>query len=116
MSRKTIAFWAMQRAEPSSVQEKRPNPEVELLGQYVARRDAQLRKGKTETTCSGDIQKRTEIKGKEVPNVARVDAPCDDAERLALLEQLQAEKKKREVLCAEKLIAETKHSTLVKTF
>ena len=79
----------------------------------MARRDAQLRKGKTET-CSGDIQKRTEIKEKKVPNVARVDAPCDDAERLALLEQLQAEKKKREVLCAEKLIAETKHSTLVK--
>ena len=115
MSRKTIAFWATQRAEPSSVQEKRPNPEVELLGQYVARRDAQLRKGKTETTCSGDIQKRTEIKGKEVPNITRVDAPCDDAERLALLEQLQAVKKEREVLCAEKLIAETKHSTLVKT-
>jgi len=103
-----------QREEPSSVQEKRPNPEAELLGQYVAPREAQLRKGKTET-CSGDIQKSTEIKGKEVPNVARVDAPCNDAERLALLEQLQAEKKKREVLCAEKLIAEAKHSTLVKT-
>ena len=38
-----------------------------------------------------------------------------DAENIPLLEQLQAEKKKREVLHAEKVIAETKYKTLQKT-
>ena len=37
-----------------------------------------------------------------------------DEEKTALIAQLQAEKKKREVLSAEKTVVETKHSTLPK--
>lgn len=39
----------------------------------------------------------------------------NDEENVRLLEQLQAEKKKREVLLAEKVIAEANHKTLQKT-
>lgn len=97
---------------PSSVQEKTSTGEAQLLAQYTARRDAQIKNDKTAKKSSGDNTQPAQ-KGQRTEAEAAVLPGCD-GESIAL-KHLQAEKKKREVLSAEKIIAETKHKTLQKT-
>lgn len=86
---------------------------MQFLAQYVARRDAELKQPKTVGEKGACIVVQpgqgTEIKATEVNN-----PPQRDEEKAALVEQLQAERKKREVLSAEKIVIETKHSTFQK--
>lgn len=90
---------------PSSVQQKKSNSEAQFLAQYEARRDAKLRQAaNTKKTSSGEPETN--------PAVA---PPQSDDEKEQLMVQLQAEKKKKEVVCAEKIIAETKYKTLKQT-
>ena len=109
-------------SRPSSVQEKLQTEE-QVLAQYKAGRDARIRTnngGKQVNTASCKPQQNqpTEYenaKAKEVTkNPPAAVLESHDEENVQLLEQLQAEKKKREVLHAEKVIAETKHKTLQK--
>ena len=94
-----------------------------MLAQYKAGRDARIRTsngGKQVNTASCKPQQNqpTEYehaKAKEVTkNPPAAVLESKDEENVQLLEQLQTEKKKREVLHAEKVIAETKHKTLKK--
>lgn len=79
----------------------------------MARRDAELKRPKTvgERGACSVVQpgQGTEVKATEVNNPTE-----SDKEKAALVEQLQVERKKREVLSAEKIVIETKHSTLQK--
>lgn len=63
----------------------------------------------TGKTSSGDLPPQ-----KEKTGAAEIE-PREETEKAALMAQLQAEKKKREVLLAEKIIAETKYNTLQNT-
>jgi len=95
--------------ETSPVQAKKPIAEAQFLAEYEARRDAKFAHGKTGKTSSGDLQPQ-----KEKTGAAEIE-PREETEKAALMAQLQAEKKKREVLLAEKKIAETKYNTLQNT-
>ena len=100
------------QSEPPVIQQKRQSDEATLLANYVANRDNELKKmrkidaserssGTPRGNSTADVEAPNEL-GKEK----------DSEEKMAMLEHLQAEKKKREVLCAEKVIAETKCKTL----
>ena len=105
----------------SKYHEKTTTPEAQFLAQHVERRDAQLiheRTGKLKS--SGDIPPQkdqgTEMKvGALQKPIPKVTVLQSDEEKISLSEELLAEKEKREVLCAQKIIAETKLSTLQKT-
>ena len=100
------------QSEPPVIQQKRQSDEATLLANYVANRDNEFKKmrkidgserssGTPRGNGTADVEAPNEL-GKEK----------DIEEKMAMLEHLQAEKKKREVLCAEKVIAETKCKTL----
>lgn len=95
-----------------------------MLAQYKAGRDARIRTstgGKQVITasCKPQQDQTTEYERAKakvvINNPPAAVLESNDEENVRLLEQLQAEKKKREVLLAEKVIAEAKHKTLQKT-
>lgn len=95
-----------------------------MLAQYKAGRDARIRTstgGKQVITasCKPQQDQTTEYEHAKakvvINNPPATVLESNDEENVRLLEQLQAEKKKREVLLAEKVIAEAKHKTLQKT-
>ena len=101
-----------------SVGEKLPNvAETQFLAQYIEKRNAELKnRNSTDNKTSSDIQPVRQVR--EMPKAKAEpehhNATSRDEEKTALIAQLQAEKKKREVLSAEKIVVETKHSTLQK--
>lgn len=101
-----------------SVGEKLPNvAETQFLAQYIEKRNAELKnRNSTDSKTSSDIQPVRQVR--EMPKAKAEpehhNATSRDEEKTALIAQLQAEKKKREVLSAEKIVVETKHSTLQK--
>lgn len=95
-----------------------------MLAQYKAGRDARIRTstgGKQVITASCKPQQDQTTDYEHAKAKVVINNPpaavleSNDEENVRLLEQLQAEKKKREVLLAEKVIAEAKHKTLQKT-
>ena len=100
-----------------SVGEKLPNVAETFLAQYTEKRNAEIKnRNSTHGKTSSDIQRMRQVR--EMPKAKAEpedhNATGCDEEKTALIAQLQAEKKKREVLSAEKIVVETKHSTLQK--
>ena len=101
-----------------SVEEKLPNvAETQFLAQYIEKRNAELKnQNSTDSKTSSDIQPVRQVR--EMPKTKAEpehhSATGRNEEKTASIAQLQAEKKKREVLSAEKIAVETKHSTLQK--
>ena len=105
---------SLQASTPTSVQGKpEKTAENEILAQYKAGRDARIRTSKPQQDQRTASKQAEQAKPEGVinnPPAAVLESR--DEEKVTLLEQLQAEKKKREVLHAEKVVAETKHKTL----
>lgn len=98
--------------EKPTGREKGPNTETHILAQYVEQRDAKIKNQSMAGKTKGGFQSARKVVG--VPTDKGDNQTEHDKEKAGLLEQLQAEKKKREVLRAEKTILETKHNTVQK--
>ena len=95
-----------------SVREKGPNTETHILAQYVEQRDAKIKNQSMAGKTNGGFQPARKVIG--VPTDKGDNQTEREKEKAGLLEQLLAEKKKREILSAEKTILETKHNTVQK--
>ena len=82
--------------------------EAEYLERYLARRNNQLKVDKPKT------EQLSKTKGGDQKEDVASATKTDDVNTTALLQQLNAEKKKREVLLANKAIADTKYNALQK--
>ena len=82
--------------------------EAEYLERCLARRNNQLKVDKPKT------EQLSKTKGGDQKEDVASATKTDDANTTALLQQLNAEKKKREVLLANKAIADTKYNALQK--
>lgn len=95
-----------------TVREKGPNAETHILAQYVEQRDAKIKNQSMAGKTKGGFQSARKVVG--VPTDKGDNQTEHEKEKSGLLEQLLAEKKKREVLRTEKTILETKHNTVQK--
>ena len=98
--------------EKPTGREKGPNTETHILAQYVEQRDAKIKSQSMAGKTKEGFQSTQKVV--EVPTDKGDNQTEHVKEKAGLLEQLQAEKKKREVLRAEKTILETKHNTVQK--
>ncbi|XP_067036275.1 moesin-like [Acropora muricata] len=97
--------------QPESNNRALPGPtEAEYLARYLSHRNKQLEVD----TNTGNEEQHSKSKGGDHKDIASSTKTDGEFNTNALLQQLNAEKKKREILLADRVIADTKHNSLQK--
>ena len=97
--------------QPESNNRAPPGPtEAEYLARYLSHRNKQLEVD----TNTGNTEQHSKSKGGDHKDIASSTKTDAEFNTNALLQQLNNEKKKREVLLADRVIADTKYNSLQK--